>query len=897
MRARTGRQFFIVLKKMIPEMSHSLVPLLFFVVMVVVIWCFCFDSHVDDFGSPLYTSYNWFFLIFTNDTFARILPAHLSANSTYLMFFFPCIYVGQRFLLSIIIGDTYETYKSLVKKQLKKEKMKEMQGLVKAFSALDHDKSGSISKYVWKEVLKKYDPSIPDEAIALYFELIAQGGDVVNVLQFLSLRRVLNFNLTLNSPKSKIFGVNYFETKYKELTTYVFNIYKKIQLHVPELRSRTAQQILKLTEGKGTVHLFTKVCALDIYVFCCDMSDYTLLSLNNGRILFNIGDVFHLFYILEFVIRLNAFEGRIIDTHKKNNFTSMAFVCGVISMLILRILNIYGFYSKSDIMYKSPFELNVPPYLSQYLNITSMSYNKLFLISYAFRCVRIRNLNKTLLSFSMAIIDVLPALIETFCFTLIISYITGVFGHVLFGFYMDEWKTPLAGVVKAQQLSYMVDFLDSTEKAMVKVHPVACIFFICYLLLSLTVSNIALSIIIEVQNNMLQGKTSLDRDSQKAKVELVFEQIKQQARKRAIVGCEKYNMNFSNIQMSQFQNSDTRHFIADMDGEKGLKLEELKQCQKYSTINLSEHYQVHNRLHKDLNWEVDFVHSLEDENVGIKKVFQFDDLMFSAEEAANFLYLVIKGSIYLQEYGSNRLANISATNAVGSECLNTKGKFSYTCTAGDNDTTCIVISREDLENKISTNMCGSVLRLCFKTNMLILNQFTQKQILLKRKSCTNVLEAPVVPKSNSSDGNNSRSTTPASHTNIITKHVQQTQSLAATNSTFKSLSTEILPIEKPIENNISAQSVDAIITSDIYEKSTLHSLHQLTSINENKDNNMINDNIGTAEDDTTSELTSAMSTTAVVMKKSIHVNNTKQISTTSSLGLTSISSDEDDEKK
>ena len=101
-----------------------LVPLLFLIVLVVVFWCVFFDFHMKEFRNPSYSSYNWFFLILTNETFDRILPVYLTSNTMYLLIFFSCIYIGQRFLLSLIIGDTYETYKSLVKKQLKKEKLK-----------------------------------------------------------------------------------------------------------------------------------------------------------------------------------------------------------------------------------------------------------------------------------------------------------------------------------------------------------------------------------------------------------------------------------------------------------------------------------------------------------------------------------------------------------------------------------------------------------------------------------------------------------------------------------------------------------------------------------------------------------------------------------------------------
>lgn len=149
LRARNGRRFFEVLKKMIPGMSHSLVPIFFFIVLIMVASSLVFDDRVQDFIDPYYVSYNWFFLIFTNDNFNRMLPEQMFRHLSYLCFFFPAIYVGQKFLLSLIIGDTYDTFRSFVKKQVKKEKLKEMQGLVKAFTQLDDLKQGMFGVFVF----------------------------------------------------------------------------------------------------------------------------------------------------------------------------------------------------------------------------------------------------------------------------------------------------------------------------------------------------------------------------------------------------------------------------------------------------------------------------------------------------------------------------------------------------------------------------------------------------------------------------------------------------------------------------------------------------------------------------------------------------------------------------
>jgi hypothetical protein len=76
LRARKGRRFFEVLKKMIPGMSHSLMPLLFFIVLVMVASYTIYDKTIHEFADPSYTSYNWFFLGMLLG-FSHILLCHM----------------------------------------------------------------------------------------------------------------------------------------------------------------------------------------------------------------------------------------------------------------------------------------------------------------------------------------------------------------------------------------------------------------------------------------------------------------------------------------------------------------------------------------------------------------------------------------------------------------------------------------------------------------------------------------------------------------------------------------------------------------------------------------------------------------------------------------------------
>uniref|UniRef100_A0A7S3M3M3 Cyclic nucleotide-binding domain-containing protein n=1 Tax=Spumella elongata TaxID=89044 RepID=A0A7S3M3M3_9STRA len=706
LRARKGRRFFEVLKKMMPGMTHSLVPLLFFIVIVMVLSALMFDGTIQDLANPMFTSYNWFFLIFTNDNFDRILPDEVMMNMSYLLFFFPCIYVGQQFLLSLIIGDTYETYKAFVKKQLKKERLKEMQGLTKAFSSLDDQKHGVISALQWKECLNKYDPSIPDEAVALYFELLSGGNSVIGVLQFLSMRSVLNFNLSLKSNHKALFS-----SLYLPVVARAKAFYKSIQLPIKPFLVTSAKTMLDKAEEWN---LFTKLNYLDLIALCFALSDLKvgpfLMPYNIGNYMLirwipsvSVDFLLTCCYLLEIFLRVCMHDGKLYMVQEKYSFIARAFVMGTFLSFVI-------FFA--DVFYDvAPDYVITVPFLPFWSGIM---VRKLLLLCRALRCFRIANLNKDLRNFSMALFDVLPALTETFTFSFIITYIFGALGNLLFGTYMEEWRTPLRSVVKAQQLTFMVDFLSSTEKAMEQVHPFASLFFVFYLILSLAVSNIALSIIIELQNNMLAGKTSKDRDGEKVKLELMFNKIKDQARMRSIFSRNKGHMNFSNIVMSQFQSSDTRHFIADMDGEKELKLEDIKSCQKYSSIDLVSHYNREHRDHTDQHWEVEFLTAAKESGVKEQRTFKPKEVMCTPGDSAEFLYLIISGSVAVCEPPNLGSAYISAAQFVGQESLYPNGRYTWLCVA-ESETIALVLSRSDVTDKLDTDLCGAILRMSLKS--------------------------------------------------------------------------------------------------------------------------------------------------------------------------------------
>ena len=193
LRSREGRRFFEAVQKMVPIVIESLVPLSLFIIVVAIFCALTFGDSLQV-GSSLEHHYNWFWLILTGDTLGKLLPETLFSNALYQFFFFAMIYIGQKFLLSLILGATFDTFKSMTEKQLKKEKVKELQGLVKAFAAVDVNKQGHIDMDMWDALMHEMHFS-PEES-AIYYELISGGAEKISVFQFLGLKGVLDYRFT-----------------------------------------------------------------------------------------------------------------------------------------------------------------------------------------------------------------------------------------------------------------------------------------------------------------------------------------------------------------------------------------------------------------------------------------------------------------------------------------------------------------------------------------------------------------------------------------------------------------------------------------------------------------------------------------------------------------------------
>ena len=319
LRARSGRRFFTIVQKMIPGLTQSLMPMFVFLIILVVTCFLFFDRLLDKYLDAPSSSYNWFWMIYTNDTYGTLFPPELYKDILFILFFFSAIFVGQKFLLSLILGATFDTFRAFTKKQLKDERIKEIQGLVKAFTALDDQKAGFITEPVFRALLSHYNPSLGVEEKSLYFELISSGmNSGVTLLQFINLRDIETY---------KFNRVNYAAKIQENVGDFVNSVGSKIRIPMLSNLSPALKSIYTAIEKynvRDHVNMFD-MCAL-----VCGLQDF----LPSPYLPITPCNLITSFYGLEFYSTLAAADGHLWTVLDKQELWPKEFIFSLFGILI-----------------------------------------------------------------------------------------------------------------------------------------------------------------------------------------------------------------------------------------------------------------------------------------------------------------------------------------------------------------------------------------------------------------------------------------------------------------------------------------------------------------------------------------------------------------------------------
>lgn len=799
LRLRRGRKFFDVLKKMIPRMLHDLIPIVFFVVLISVLSTILFNNEISNFKFVNNSLYSWWFLILTNDNFEELFPNNMYGYLLYILFYFPLIYIGQRFLLNLIIGETYSTFQNFMNNRIKKDLIKSYRGILKTFETMVEDKDNKekiifMDQDSFQKCLQVYDPSLTKEDIGIYFELIASGNKEISKLQFLLLHQVLrikfkhhkkdgNQNSFYTILKDFIYSpINFFSHFIffvipnffiiKHLTNFFIHIINFLYSILPSTIMLNNTKLLNFLTSNG---IFRYLSFFDILVLCF-LRNYTFEFIyNDTPFKLDNCSIISIIYILEFILRLFSVDGdkpiKKVDykftskydnlststqksgffsylffpitylgsiiwpttqvnliynpfpnIHKKDTKTiTKLFVFSTIILIIYHLstnfienfdfnindvfLHFIDMFKKvnnhleihyqnninfiasmstsqaspsttsflSSIIANSPFKIPeyvldkilnflVLPYQSYlflflnffisifinlidgiiyilfkvYLTVFSLSFkcwlqlpaasfitvstctssassltpeslalhtslfkdtfspfsifsstsfasevtsstfdiisvyefpiDKVLLFLRLLRCLRIIELDVDLNLFNSNVLLILPDLCETLCFTFISSYFFGVLGHFLLGHAMLEWSSPLIGIIQAHKLNFMVNFLSSMEDSYNQIGLFSLVYYVFYLIFSLTVSNITLSIAIELHGTAVSKNDLESQRTNLLDIESALEEARKNASKRAflynLTSFSKLNFTSTNSEIDFIQFSEIKDLIS-----------------------------------------------------------------------------------------------------------------------------------------------------------------------------------------------------------------------------------------------------------------------------------------------------------------------------------------------
>lgn len=124
-----------------------------------------------------------------------------------------------------------------------------------------------------------------DELIALYYELLSGGSNTgISVLQFLNLRHVLSFKLSLTTDSTPLDAVN--GVLLTPLHLLVDNVYNRLTLPLPrpldgEGAAGWAKGLLDAASERGWLQAVNN---LDVVLLAFSLSDYKLISITSGSI-------------------------------------------------------------------------------------------------------------------------------------------------------------------------------------------------------------------------------------------------------------------------------------------------------------------------------------------------------------------------------------------------------------------------------------------------------------------------------------------------------------------------------------------------------------------------------------------------------------------------------------
>eukprot|EP00002_Diphylleia_rotans_P000523 TRINITY_DN10279_c0_g3_i2.p1 TRINITY_DN10279_c0_g3~~TRINITY_DN10279_c0_g3_i2.p1 ORF type:complete len:773 (-),score=147.75 TRINITY_DN10279_c0_g3_i2:308-2626(-) len=201
-RHREVRRFYTAIIDMFPKVREVTIPILgllyvfatFAHALFATDPAFQEDDHVHfrDFPSSLRNM----FILLSMDNYSQVVHT-LSLKSGYaasffLLFIFVQVFFGMALLLAAITDEYTEQNKI----QVRQDWRKEIKGLLKAFSYVDPLNSGVMSRSTWCNLMDHIRPESTKMEREVLFEMLSRYDNELDIIDFLSLRSVLEFKFS-----------------------------------------------------------------------------------------------------------------------------------------------------------------------------------------------------------------------------------------------------------------------------------------------------------------------------------------------------------------------------------------------------------------------------------------------------------------------------------------------------------------------------------------------------------------------------------------------------------------------------------------------------------------------------------------------------------------------------
>ncbi|CAM9214591.1 unnamed protein product [Phaeothamnion confervicola] len=202
LRVRSVRRFFTVVRDMAPGFVQVCVPLAFLILLSSSFAAMAFGSLVPELNSPGGAAYAIWILLASTDNYEDLLPPLVWGHGGYVAFFFLVLLVGNVFLLSLLLGVTFDVFIEHTAAQVKSERLKELKGLTVAFTTLDPEGTGKVPLVMWDKFLGRLRPALKPSERFLYYEIITGFLGEVDIISFMDLHQVLKYTVVGGQSKA-----------------------------------------------------------------------------------------------------------------------------------------------------------------------------------------------------------------------------------------------------------------------------------------------------------------------------------------------------------------------------------------------------------------------------------------------------------------------------------------------------------------------------------------------------------------------------------------------------------------------------------------------------------------------------------------------------------------------